>query len=370
MKWLCFLLALLWVFPAQGEYEGWQLTAPDTDTALVLSVYPLDERNAAVFSSPVDPGKTPCHWSWYQEGRLLRDLAFYREGNLAHLGGASMLMTAPDTCRAVVSWGEGAGENTVYRCAAYAWTDQGLENPMELYTGLRQHFVCGQHLLTAEKNAQGQTLTLMDVERGDTLWQGTLPVSADFALNGAVPLGADAILIYGKAPKGNTVAFCVDAGAVRWQRELNVHHFPPMADGQGGFFLVDDPNRGDYSDVTVYHYDPQGRQDGAKRLTGNTVVKRISDGKNGVLCGTAVANSRRVYTVFSLAVDPQLKELGLDVRALGSAYRDYIPRVYMAPNGARWVFTSDMTRGTLYHSPALIPFDALPAASNPGLTLE
>ena len=373
---LC-LLALLPLSAALAEYDGWLLTAPDTGKSFAWKVNPLDARNAVVFANPLDLDQTAAHWTWYRDGRLIRDLPFFARGNLAHLGGAQFALREDGGVTVVVSRPveQAAGGTRSYRFIAYDWTESGLQNPVEICAGAAQGLVVGSCLLACTQEGYRE-LTLYRLN-GETLWQCAPPVSAAFRADGIYRLGDQAFLIFGREADGAVSLLCVDRGAVRWQRPWDAAHYPgALADGLGGFYQVDDPNRGDYSPLTLYHYDENGLLTGQKQLTGDRVVKRIDtaawDAETGACTfyGSAVANSRRVYTVFALTVDAAMNPLSLDVRALSAAYRDYGPKIYTAPDGAAWVFTSDMTGAHGYQFPALVPFDALPAADGVTLALE
>ena len=100
------------------------------------------------------------------------------------------------------------------------------------------------------------------------------------------------------------------------------------------------------------------------QLTGDKVVLQFLSAKldeNTGLCtlyGSAVANSRKVYTVFALTLDADLKEYALDVRKTDPEYCEYSPGISMAPDGTAYVIIND-TRNKKKLRPVMIPFSML-----------
>ena len=71
-----------------------------------------------------------------------------------------------------------------------------------------------------------------------------------------------------------------------------------------------------------------------------------------------MAKSRRVFTVFAMTLDEDLKVCKLDMRKVDPEYQDYDPRFYMAPDGTAYVIIQDM-RDKKKLRPVLIPFSLL-----------
>ena len=85
----------------------------------------------------------------------------------------------------------------------------------------------------------------------------------------------------------------------------------------------------------------------------------------------AVANSRKIYTVFAMEIGEDLNVRRLDVRKIDKVYRDYAPEILLAPDGTPYVFIESY--GGRHLSPVLIPFSKLKKTSKTygiGLTPE
>ena len=81
------------------------------------------------------------------------------------------------------------------------------------------------------------------------------------------------------------------------------------------------------------------------------------------LYGSAMANSRGLFTVFRLDLDAQGNVAALDVRDF-TTRATYLYSVKLDPLGNAYVVAQDYK-----HPIAVVPFDALPVCDNPGLTL-
>ena len=81
------------------------------------------------------------------------------------------------------------------------------------------------------------------------------------------------------------------------------------------------------------------------------------------LYGSAMANSRGLFTVFRLNLDAQGNVAALDVRDF-TTRATYLYSVKLDPLGNAYAVAQDYK-----HPIAVVPFDALPVCDNPGLTL-
>ena len=138
-----------------------------------------------------------------------------------------------------------------------------------------------------------------------------------------VPLEEDVFLLEVlKTAQGNNVLVCVDRGKVRYRLKIPSESYMQIPDGQGGFLSTVDWPSGDYSPVKLNHYDRAGRMDRTLELSGREVTVEVfgsvADRDTGLctLYGTAVANSRKVYTAFAMTLDADLNVTGLDVRKI------------------------------------------------------
>lgn len=142
-----------------------------------------------------------------------------------------------------------------------------------------------------------------------------------------------------------------------------------LPDGQGGA-LMTGPLVRDYKQYRVTHLTPDGECDWSKTLS---VKKAISQPVQGtaqadgtiMLYGNAIANSRGLFTVFALNMDAQGNVLDIDVRDY-SARKDNSPEILLASDGTPFVHSI-----VIDSRPAvLIPFEDLPKANDPGITLK
>ena len=158
---------------------------------------------------------------------------------------------------------------------------------------------------------------------------------------------------------------CVDHGTLRYDVKMDgMESWLLLPDGRGGFFNRPDGSVAEpYDPVKLTHYNADGKADRDMQLKGDRVVLRLEgatkapDGKL-LLYGSAVAESRQVYTVFTMTLDDDLKVDSLDVRDLDPTYSSYIPYLKHAPDGTVWVLIFKV-ENTGYGRPVLIPFTEL-----------
>ena len=157
---------------------------------------------------------------------------------------------------------------------------------------------------------------------------------------------------------------CIDHGSVNYKVVVPWSAYFQAPDGKGGFITTYTYPDGDYSPVELTHYDAQGEADRHLRLTGNKVVLSVwesrLDEETGLctIYGSAVAKSRKVFTVFAMTLDEDLNVCKLDMRKVDPEYQDYDPRYSMAPDGTAYVIIEDM-RDKKKLRPVLIPFSLL-----------
>jgi hypothetical protein len=185
------------------------------------------------------------------------------------------------------------------------------------------------------------------------------------SIQNCIPLGKDVYLLRIMNPDiPEFRAVCVDHGEEEYRIWLAPQVYFQAPDGNGGFFCPDDWPEGDYSPEILRHYGTDGQIDRSLEIGGNKVVIRFfgstvdPDNRLCTLYGSAVANSRKVYTVFALTLDENMNMRSLDVRKIDPAYRDYSPDVYLAQDGTAYVLINDMkNKPTL--RPVLIPFSQM-----------
>ncbi len=151
--------------------------------------------------------------------------------------------------------------------------------------------------------------------------------------------------------------------------------------GGGGFYAGDqtyiiaettsDDNQ--YADIILDHRDANGKCLGTRRLSGDRVVKSIHaiqyhpETGGYTVYGRAVANSRKVYTVFRIELDSQMNQQSISVRSF-DFHQDYNFSVVVKPNGEAYVYCR--TYDESYVQPVLVPFSELPESESHGLKLH
>ena len=370
---LFLLAAALLLAPAFAcaVYEQYLLTAGDASSAAAWGIFPVDAHNAVVVARSF---YKPWHVTWYRDGALYRDLT----------GSSGSFLEIPQpvigkdgSVRILRRVWEGVpgqdGEETEVRPEDYKaylaeWTENGLEGDTaapDLHPGGRAFRILDD----------GGSLMLQDLE-AETSLPGDLTDSR-YTILDSVRLGDDVYLLeVSDSAEQERFLVCMDRGREKYRIEGPDSYYEILPDGRGGFFRTDGGPTGDYTPVCLVHYDAGGRADRTLQLGGDRVVVWVSESladKESGLCtlyGTAVANSRKIYTAFTMTVDADLNVCGLDVRAIDPAYRDYSPSVYLAPDGTAYVFIREpeIRKGL---RPALVPFSVLePYGENLGLALR
>lgn len=358
MKKLCLLLALLLCVSLSAQAQGYEDYTIGRGEPIML--YPLDGHNTVVRCWP-SRGKNydtePWHLVWYRDGQEYRHLPYYAKGATGDLDHTDFLLNADGGVQVLLYRNDGT--------FLYDWTDNGLENPAALPSGWGYR-VCGPYL-AATRPGEGQALEVTLQKGGETIWSGKLPGCAGSALRDVWAFKENGYLL--RTEKGNaSLLTCIKGDTVLYQVTPEPGMYLP--DGQGGFLDVQGNHSGDYTPLTIYHYDVSGRQDkqyvlrGEKLVTSLDGAVRNEETGNLILYGGAVANSRRVYTVFSLTLDQDLNPVSWDFRDLPAKYRDYSPKVYLAPDSTPYVYIWAVgLENAFTYPPAFPPFETLPTAA-------
>ena len=177
--------------------------------------------------------------------------------------------------------------------------------------------------------------------------------------------------------QGTYLPMTIRNGEIVWQGKDGLDVYSVRMDEQGGFFHVKNGGRESetYKPRIITRYDGDHNKLWTKTLTGSQVLlgthTRI-DPESGhlILTGSAVANSRKIYRVYRLEVDENWKTVSMDVRECN--YHDsYVISVYVSPEtGKAFVLARDISADYENVPAVLVPFDALPKAQNPGITLR
>ena len=359
---------LITAVSAGAEYKDHRLTEGSAADSGIWACYPLDADNAIVIARSF---RHPWHVSWYREGRLYRDLSGSTDDlNLIPMpviGQGSEFLLLRSSPK------EGASRDTKsYSSHLVRWTEEGLERVENLPDSRPAVCYRGSVLI---RDRAGSTVLQHDGK--ETVLPAGIADSPNDRISECVPLEEDVFLLEVlKTAQGNNVLVCVDRGKVRYRLKIPTEYYTQIPDGQGGFLSTVDWPSGDYSPVKLNHYDRSGRMDRTLELSGREVAVEVfgsaADRDTGLctLYGTAVANSRKVYTAFAMTLDADLNVTGLDVRKIDPDYRDYCPTVYLAPDGTAHVYITDVEQRYGLR-PVLMPFSLLEESRDDyGLTLR
>lgn len=382
------LLAVL--VPAGAEYQQYQLIAGDASSAFNWRVYALDAHNTVVTACSYDSGK-PWHVTWYRDGEKYRDLTWlidepYLEDHVVpepviwdgeHL--TVIYRLRKGKFRSVIRDGMVCPDPDNYEEHTAVWTENGLEDTENVPDSLYNTEQYGQIIISHEKDGfrifAGQAeIPLPDRIRGLTKEKVVNLRCFPFGKTGCLLSYLD---YQEKIRDRKQHVIAVNDGEEKFDVILaEDDDWDIMPDGTGGFFVRNGWPQGDYEPVKLTHYTAEGEPDRKTELKGDQVVLRVgpaaTDQKGHfILYGTAMASSRRVYTVYRMTIDENLKVLDLDVRKIDPVYDAYGSSVYTAPDGTAYVMIYKTENKNSRLRPVLIPFDLLEKSEGShGLVLQ
>ena len=291
-------------------------------------------------------------------------------------GDYELLPRSDGTCGVVhISKAEEASQRKVTLCD---WEEEGLVNGREIpVTGLISYAVVKDGFALLDDDGTQTFLKLCDGYGNQEA-----RIEVDRALNdvsrtarGGPGRWFAMVSQKGRTEYTNKNLLIIRDGSVVGKIGPLTRTFSGSLDGQGGFFLCTPKGESTYKPMEIAHYDENGNLLWKKTLNGNKVVLSVRayiDPETGhtVLTGTAMANSRKVYRVYRMEVDDQGRTVSMDVRE--SNYHNSIYySVYVFPDtGNTLVLFDDSTTYPDDYPAALVPFDALPKADNPGIELR
>ena len=163
-----------------------------------------------------------------------------------------------------------------------------------------------------------------------------------------------------------------NAGALRSEQAVQSPYIGGFNDtvafASDGDLVVCTAPLADYKIEQITHMDAQNNVLYRKTLSAPKTVVTISGAQPSpdgsvTLYGSAMANSRGLFTVFRLNLDARDNVAALDVRDF-TTHATYLYAVRLDALGNAYVVAQDYK-----HPIAVVPFDALPVCDNPGLTL-
>ena len=257
-------------------------------------------------------------------------------------GGASLLLQLPDHCQSIRLMDFGVAflheTDTVHALRLLDWqgnlkVDYTL-NPLE------------SHILFASTLLADGTLRALMVDLGETPAVNSANMMLRTFSNTGALLSEQAVQSPYVGGYNDTVEFNSDGGLIVCTAPLE-----------------------DYTVQQIIRMDAQNNMLYQKTLSAPKTVVDISAAQPSpdgsvTLYGTAMANSRGLFTAFKLDLDAQGHVAALDIRDF-TTRATYLYDVQLDALGNAYAVARD------YHHPiAVIPFEELPAHDDPGLTLE
>ena len=256
----------------------------------------------------------------------------------------------------------------------YDWAGEDLENPRLIDKGYLDILPTRGGFAVVRKDhlEEDATLCLYD---GQGNSEGRFPLPKDYNTIVRARRNADglwAVTVDITSQRYVYLPMLIRNGEILWQKKPGMDIFEVTPDNSGGFFHYKYTGRDSetYKPLEITRYDGNAQPLWKKTLKGNKVLLEAiiwENPENGklLLYGKATAASRGVFRVFRLELDGQGNTLSLDVREC-NYYNSYMYSVYVSPTtGQAQVY---LRNGD--DQPALVPFDALPKAENPGLSFR
>lgn len=354
-----------WQMIVDPQYSEYALTDRYIREAPVF----LDEHNmlAKAGLDPEGYSTESRYLQWYQDGKLFREVECrLRDHSRWQYEGIFLSLSDGNVGLATIE---------VNALNFYRWEEEGLTLTqgipgkwIELYGN--KNTVCA-----VRTDESGTTAHLFDPD-GQEIWTYEFNDLSRTAGWQARPTATDekgTCLAIVRAEGDLFTAFFIRDGKTAAQQNLLY--------GAGGFYAGDqtyilaettsDDNL--YADIILDHRDADGKRLGTKRLSGDRVVKSIhailKNPETGgyTVYGRAVANSRKVYTVFRIELDNQMNQQSISVRSF-DFHQDYNYSVVVKQDGEAFVYCR--TYDESYVQPVLVPFEALSETESHGLRLH
>ena len=378
-KQLSALLAgiILFLVPSAGaEYRSYQITKGNW-----WKCFPLDAHNTVAVSWLWEEDSMPDPWyvCWYRDGKLYRELT----GNITGESSCARMSTPYpalwDGEHLSLYYCILRGKLKTYRQGTWIptpdpncfdvymadWTENGLENEHALPEAWFDTYDKSDRGILVWRGEKGRTAVCGGKE---IVLPDSIPVDLQVNILRILPADEDVYLV---KVMDNINCFsqivCMDHGTERYRVTLPQEEFLPerilLQDKHGGFFCLNGYRPAGYEPEYLVHYQEEGRYDRTLALAGDNVVVHAcasATNANSGLCtiyGSAVANSRKIYTVFAMTLDGNMNVSNLDVRKIDPAYGNYNPEIMIAPDGTPYVYIECYSGKSL--RPVLIPFTKL-----------
>ena len=316
----------------------------------VLVILALDAHNTVVLSCSLKKGG--WNETWYRDGKLYRDIS--GKGDITMV--PAVVGRDGDTLFMAKKAAKDSTEVTYME-----WTEEGL-------TDIPASEVSSFDINDPAVIKEGDSWKIR-YHGNETVLPDSIPAEGE-EIQGCMVAGKGLFLVETDKQEGfKEYITCIDHGEVKYKAELPWSAYFQAPDGKGGFITTYTYPDGDYSPVELTHYDAQGETDRHLRLTGNKVVLSVwesrLDEETGLctIYGSAVAKSRKVFTVFAMTLDENMNVIALDVRDIDPDYNGCEADIYLAPNGYPWVFLYNREHPDTI-CPAVVPFFLLDRSRN------
>ena len=304
---------------------------------------------------------------WYQDGVLFRKTAFEKTSpTWIH-----PLSVDNSVCRFVIERSGGTdleNDSNLGLLTLYLWRGDTpeIEKEWQLKNGDAAYDPRNGFFIISETNALNTTLTLYNCD-GKALW-GPETFSRDFSQDSLHFLtgngkGVWAVDFIGETRTNNRnyILMFSEGLMVSEIGERLTNSMLPS----GNLPIVKELKKTEdtsYCSLQLEIFGLDGNLLYSSTLTGENLtlgIKLVFENSFGgyELYGTAMSNSRRIYTVWHISTDAFLRQTAMEVRNL-DRYRNYGARLIAQPDGTVWVFAEDYE--SFSHPPVLIPYSALP----------
>ena len=336
------------------------------------------------------------HLLWYRDGKLFRDFSYSTEKRFNQ---SIFLPREDNTCGVLVpgrkeirmtdlGWDSDEIEPAIEYVELYEWTDSGLELQKQIpgnwewtdikttndgfvaYDPLKGVLSCfDSHGNLLQEISMAEMIPVTEI--GKEMCYGQLVnLTGRMKDQCVVTFRTERV----SANNARYMVICLDHLEEKWSRK---YQFSPgiVFPGDGSFYCVERVNGSDASPVKIIRLDDKGNDTFSRTLSADNLVlgfhmKVSPTSGNMILYGKAVANSRKIYTVFSMELDANMDQASLDVRQI-DYYDDYSPSVQMQKDGTLFVHCNGGEEADQVSAPTvLIPFDVLPATETHGLALK
>lgn len=268
-------------------------------------------------------------------------------------------------------------------CSVAFLGDSGLLPPVKVAEDALEGFVGDLGSVVLSPFESQSLLTLRDFS-GNVFLQRPIQMQRPM-LRAVEADGAHAqlLMITGVQEGQAQVLRVTDTGEVTMECRIDLpdvnaagaHFGSAFPDGAGGAYVAGSLVE-NYKMAVLARVDAQGKLCGARLMRTKNAITAIQYAKADpaagtvTLYGTVVAASRGLYDAFAMTLDAQGNICALDVRDFGAVYEDYGAMCVHSPDGAVYLYYAAMYGSKTQGSALLVPFEALPAADDPGITLR